>query len=46
VTKNQKGLTPASDLLPAILKPELRPPMPIQERLLAPLPDDDETIGS
>ena len=42
----RKGLTPIGDLLPAIVKPELRPLTPIQERLLAPmpLPDDDEIV--
>lgn len=38
------GLTPARDLLPAIVKPELRPLSPIQARLLEPLPEDDEIL--
>lgn len=42
--QHEKGLTPARDILPAIVKPEWRPLTPIQERLLAPLPDDDEIV--
>lgn len=40
----RKGLTLVGDILPAIVKPELRPLTPIQERLLAPLPDGDEIL--
>ena len=41
MTKNQKGLTLVGEILPAIIKPELRPPSSIQERLLS-MPADGE----
>ena len=40
--RDQDGFTRASELLPAIIKPEHKPPSPIQERLIS-MPDGDPT---
>jgi hypothetical protein len=41
----QKDLTPAGAILPAILKPEHKPPTPIQERLLSMPVQDPEDMA-
>jgi hypothetical protein len=44
VPKDEKRLTLVDDILPKIVKPELRPLTPIQERLLAPVQRQDRGL--